>query len=106
MILDRPNHFGPVPIVSNSSNLFWLGPNHFGQVQIIKISQEKSNLTLTKMLWTRPKGFGPDQINWYSTKIIWTVQINFRDIEGQGMNNVQSREIVPRGKGVFFFQKV
>ena len=25
MILDRPNHFGPVPIVLDSSNLFWSG---------------------------------------------------------------------------------
>ena len=66
MILDRPNHFGRVPIVLDGSNLFWLGPNHFGQVQIIKISLEKSNLDLTKdaldltqMIWTRPKLFEP-----------------------------------------------
>ena len=29
---------------------FWTGPNHFGQVQIIKISPEKSNLSLTQMI--------------------------------------------------------
>ena len=65
--------------------MFWTGPNHFGQVQIIKISPEKSNLTLTKMLWTRPKRFGPDQNDWYSTKMIWTVQSHFGAIEGQGI---------------------
>ena len=48
-------------------------------------------MTLTKMLWTRPKRFGPDQNDWYSNKMIWTVQIHFglqkfRAIEGQGMN--------------------
>ena len=52
IILDQPNHFGRVPIVLNGSNSFWSGQNHFGQVQIIKISREKSNLTVTKMLWT------------------------------------------------------
>jgi hypothetical protein len=55
MILDRPNHFGQVPIVLDGSNSFWSGPNHFGQVQIIKFSPEKSNLNLTKMIWTRQK---------------------------------------------------
>ena len=85
IILDRPNHFGRVPIIWGGSNLFWLGPNHFGQVQIIKISPEKSNLTLTKMLWARPKLFGPDQNDWYSTKMIWSVQIHFEATEAQGI---------------------
>ena len=35
-LLDRPNHFGRVPIVLDKSNSFWTGPIHFGQVQIIK----------------------------------------------------------------------
>ena len=52
IILDRPNNFGRVPIVLDGSNSFWSGPNHFGQVQIIKISPEKSNLNLTKTIWT------------------------------------------------------
>ena len=52
IILDRPNNFGRVPIVLDGSNLFWFGPNHFGQVQIIKISPEKSNLNLNKMICT------------------------------------------------------
>ena len=47
------NNFGRVPIVLNGSNSFWLEPNHFGQAQIIKISPEKSNLNLTKMIWTK-----------------------------------------------------
>ena len=40
MILDRPNHFGRVPIILEGFNSFWLGSNHFGQVQIIKIIQK------------------------------------------------------------------
>ena len=51
---------------------FWLGTNHFGQVQIIRISQEKSNLNLTKIIWTRPKRFGQDPNNLYQSKTIWT----------------------------------
>ena len=85
MILDRPNDFGQVQIVMDGSNLFWSGPNHFGQVQIIKISPEKSNLNLTKMIWTRPKQFAPDQNNLYLSKIIWTVQNHVGPIEGQGI---------------------
>ena len=57
MIMDRPNDFDRVPIILDGPNSFWSGPNHFGQVQIIKISPEKSNLNLTKMIWTRPKQF-------------------------------------------------
>ena len=59
MILDRSNNFGRVPIILDRSNSFWWDPNHFGQVQI-KISPEKSNLNLTKMIWIRPKQFAPD----------------------------------------------
>ena len=32
IILDRPNHFGRVPIVLDKPNLFRSGPNNFGQV--------------------------------------------------------------------------
>ena len=84
MILDRPNYFGWVWIILDGSNSFWSGPNHFGQVQIIKISPEKSNLNLTKMIWTQPKWIGPVQNDLYSTKMIWTVQNHFGPIEGQG----------------------
>jgi hypothetical protein len=63
MILDCPNHFGLVQFVLVGSNLFWLGLDHFGWVQIIKISPQKSNLNLTKMIWTWPKQFGADQNN-------------------------------------------
>ena len=52
IILDLPNDFGRVPIIFDGSNSFGSGPNHFGQVQIIKISSEKSDLNLTKMIWT------------------------------------------------------
>ena len=71
------------------STLFWSGLNHFGQVQIIKISPEKSNLNLTKMIWTRPKQIGPVQNNLYLTKMIWTVQNYFGPIEGQDINMYQ-----------------
>ena len=63
MIFDRPNHFGQVPIVLDRHNSFLSGPNNFEQVQIIKISPEKSNLNLTKTIWTRPKQFVPVQNN-------------------------------------------
>ena len=46
MILDRPNHFGR-------------------PVEIIKISSEKSNLNLTKMIWSCPKQIGPNKNNLY-----------------------------------------
>ena len=85
MILDCPNNFGKAPIVLDGSNSFWSGPNYFGQVQIIKISPEKSNLNLTKRIWTRPKQLGPDQNNLYQSKTIWTVQNHFGPIEGQGI---------------------
>ena len=52
IILDRPNNFGRVPIILDGSNLFYTGPNDFAQVQIMKISPEKSNLNLTKMICT------------------------------------------------------
>ena len=65
-----PNNFCRVPIVLDASNSFWLGLNHLGQVQIIKISSEKLNLNLTKMIWTQPKQFVPVQNNLYPSKII------------------------------------
>ena len=77
MILDRPNNFGRVPIVLDRFNLFLLGLNNFGQLQIIKISPEKSNLNLTKTIWTLPKQYGPYQNNLDLTKTIWTVQNHF-----------------------------
>jgi hypothetical protein len=45
-----------------------MSPNHFGQVQIIKISPEKSNLNLTKMIWTPPNQFVLVQNNLDSPK--------------------------------------
>ena len=50
--LDRPNHFGRVPIILDGSNSFWLGPNNFGS--------DPNNLHLTKRISTLPKQiFGP-----------------------------------------------
>ena len=80
--------FGRLPIILDGSNSFWTGPNHFGQFQIIKISPEKSNWNLTKIIWTCPKQIGRDQNNLYRTKITWPVQNLFGPIEGQGINLV------------------
>ena len=62
IILDRPNNFDRLLIVLDWPNLFLSGPNHFGQVQIINVSPEKSNLNLTKIIWTQPKQFGWSKI--------------------------------------------
>ena len=78
MILERANHFGWVPIVLVGSKSFGTVPNNR------KNSPEKSNLYLTKMIWTRPKRFGHDQNNLDKSKTIWTVQNHFGPIEGQG----------------------
>ena len=55
-ILNLLNHFGRVPIILSD-------PIRFGRVQIIKTSPEKSNLNLTKIIWTRLKRSGPNQNN-------------------------------------------
>ena len=87
-----PKWFWTVQIVLVGYKMFWLSPNHYGRGQIIlnrsklwKISTEKSNLNLTKMIWTQPKRFGHDQNIFSVTKTIWTVQNHFGPIEGQGM---------------------
>ena len=77
MILDRSNCFGWVQIILFDPNHFWSGPTHFGQVQIRSIVTDFKNLDLSKMIWTGPKQTGPVQKDWYSTKMIWTVQNNF-----------------------------
>ena len=70
MILELQNHFGGVSIILVGSNLFWFFPNHFGQVQVIKIGPEKSNINLTKT--------------------VWTVQTHFGSMEGHGINLIVS----------------
>ena len=75
MILDRPNCFGQIQIVLVMPKSFWSDLNHFGQVQI-------------RLFWTNfydldpTKKIGPVQNNWYSTKMIWTVQNHFGSMEG------------------------
>ena len=60
-------------------------PNYFGRpLQIIKISSEKSNLNLTKMIWSCPKQIGPNKNNLDPIQF-WTVQNHFGSIEGQGI---------------------
>ena len=86
--LDRPNCFWRVQIVLVRSKSFWLGPNHFGQVQIRLFWTNFYNSDLSRMIWTRPKWFGPNQNNFYSSKTIWLVQNHFRPIEGQGIRNL------------------
>jgi len=51
--------------------------------QIIKISPKKTNLDLIKMIWIRPKQFGPGQNNFYQSETIWTVQNHFGLIGGR-----------------------
>ena len=55
IILDRPNYLVEYQIGLDGTNLFWSGSNHIGQVQIIKISPEKYDLNLTKIIWAQPK---------------------------------------------------
>ena len=53
------NDFWAVKIILVKYQSFQSGPNHFGQVHIVKISPEKSNLNLTKVIWTVQNNFGP-----------------------------------------------
>ena len=66
-----PKWFWIVQIILVEYQSFWTCPIRFGQVQIIKISQEKSNLNLTKMIFTWPKRFWPDQNNLDGPKSFW-----------------------------------
>ena len=68
IILDRYKLFGHV-------QFFLPCPKHFGQVQIRLFFTNFYNLDLSKMILTGPKQIGLVQNNWYSTKMIWTVQI-------------------------------
>ena len=79
-----PKWFWTVQIILLWHQLFWTGLNHFGKVQIIKVSPEKPNLNLTKMIWTRLKQFALNQNNLYPSKSIWMVQNDFGTIGGQG----------------------
>ena len=47
----------------------------------MKISPEKCNLNLTKMIWTHKNNLDP-------TKIIWTVQNHFGPIKGQDIHQL------------------
>ena len=40
-------------------------------------------MDLTKMIRVLPNRIGPIQNNWYSTKMIWTVQNHFGSLKGQ-----------------------
>ena len=79
IILDCPNYLGRVQIVFVESNLFWFGPNQ----TFLKYCF--FNLDLSKTFWTWLKRTGHVQNDWYTTKMIWTVQNNFETIEGQGI---------------------
>ena len=63
------------------SNVFWSGPNHFGQAQIIKISPEKSDLNLTKILdptktvWTPSKHFFTDNLDLITNKNLESIKM-------------------------------
>ena len=83
IILDCPNYFGRVPIIldgpgdgdtSRRAQFILVSPNHLGQAKIIRISPEKYNLNLTKMILTQLKQFVP-------------VQNHFGLIKAQGKKN-------------------
>ena len=118
-ILDRLNCFRPVPLVLVGYKSFWLGTNHFSQVQIRLFWTNFYNLDLSKMIWIQPKGIGSVQNDWYSTKIIWTVQNHvpvllnwFKLIDGLFRQSNIHHPFFPRNsqKGIkcknHFFQKV
>ena len=65
-------------IILDECKSFWSGPNHFGQVQIRLFWTNFYDLDQTKTNWAHTN-------DWYSTKIIWTVQNHFGPIEGQGI---------------------
>ena len=66
IILDRPNHFGWVPIILDRSKL--------------------QKLFHKSLIWTWPKLFGPNQNVSDLTKTIWMIQNLFRHKEGQGQS--------------------
>ena len=80
-----PKLFWTDQIVLDNYNLFLSGLNHFGQVQIRLFWTNFYNLDLSKMIWIRPKRIEPAKNDWYSTKMIWTVQNHFGPIEGEGI---------------------
>ena len=52
----------------------------------MKNSPEKSNLNLTKLIWTFPNS----KMNWTRPKQFEPVQNHFRPIEGQGISSVSN----------------
>ena len=72
-------HYCPCPSMGpklfglSKSNLVTTVMDKCNLVQIIKISLEKFNLNLTKVIWTCLKRIRPDQNNLYPPKTIWTV---------------------------------
>jgi hypothetical protein len=72
--------------------------NHFGGVQIILIQVKLDFFGLIFIIWTRPKQIAPVQDDWYSTKIIWTLQNHFGPIEGQGIRDILTAQ---RGHPMF-----
>ena len=71
MNLDLPNHFGQV-----SKYL----PINFGWVQNIKISPEKSNLNLNKIIWTPPKQFGQSICNHFGSILLKNDKVFVRSL--------------------------
>ena len=75
-----PKWFWTAQIVFVGYKSFWSGTNHFGQVQIRLFWTNFHNLDLCKIIWTRIEQIGAIQNDWYSTKIIWTIQNYFGPI--------------------------
>ena len=58
-----PKWFGTIQMILFEYRSFWTGRILFRQVQIVKISPEKSNLKLSKIIWTQSKQFTPIKNN-------------------------------------------
>ena len=79
VLLCVQNHFGPSTLFwKGTYKLFWSGENCFGQIQIILVRFKLDLSAIIFIICTRLKQIGP---NWYSNKVIWTVQTSF----GQGI---------------------
>ena len=81
-----------MPFPSIGLKRFWTGAICFGRVQIVLFGSKLYFSGLIFIIWTRPKRIGFVQNNWYSTKIIWTVQNHCGPIEGQGISVIYGSE--------------
>ena len=114
-----PIHFGWVNNILDGFNSFWSGPNHFGQFLTTKISPEKSNLDLIKMIWTRSIQFFPIRNNLDGAKSFWTNYVTSSDWTKVKKNHCKNEKVLTYNRcgkkwvayywvslSVFFWQKI